>query len=201
MSAGRLLPVAASSRSSCLPTWRKPSSLNAVTLVPCAPLTRARIGDARPSMWRRTLRPCGGCTAMPSSTMPTMRWSDDGARGVEVREPDPELASVAHVVLPEDLAGGDDDHALPRVEPTRDGLTDLGQVRGTEVHALFGEVDRLRLERRTESAANLDHPIERDPRRVWRAAIACSAHENSPLDALRKSVPCGSHGLGLRLRS
>ena len=31
-----------------------------------------------------------------------------GARGVEVREPDPELASVAHVVLPEDLSGGDE---------------------------------------------------------------------------------------------
>ena len=110
-----------------------------------------------------------------------------GARGVEIREPDPELASVTHVVLPEDLSGRHDDHALPRVEATRDGLTDLGQVRGAEVHALFREVYRLRLERRTECSPDLDHSFKGDPRRVRRAAIACIAHENSPLGVRLRS--------------
>ena len=86
-----------------------------------------------------------------------------GARGVEVGEPDSELPAVAHVVLPQDLTRGDDDHALARVEATRDGLTDLGQVRRAEMHPLFREVDGLRLERGAERAANLDHSIERDP--------------------------------------
>ena len=128
-----------------------------------------------------TLRRMDGHSVLDHADDPLER---DRAGGIEIREPDPELATLAHVVLPQDLTGGDDDHPLSRVEPTRDGLTDFGKVGGAKVHAFLGQVHCLRLERRTQRAANLDHSIERDPRRLGRAAIACSTHE----DLLRTEV-------------
>jgi hypothetical protein len=100
----------------------------------------------------------------------------DRARRVQVGEANPELAAVAEVLLPEHLAGCHHGHPLAGVETAHDRLPDVGKVGRPHRHAVFGQVDRLRLERRPQLAPDLDHRFERDPRHPRRATIMCIAH-------------------------
>jgi hypothetical protein len=90
---------------------------------------------------------------------------------VQVGEANPELAPFAGLLLPDHLAGGDHAPRRARLEAARERLPDLGEVRGAQVHPLFGDVDGLRFERGAERSADLHQPFERNPRRARRASI------------------------------